>query len=112
LRQNLVEGETLLPAVKWMDDPYHAVRNDDLVLLGDVRFPVRNIIRQVCSEWDMYSIKGVLSSDHVHMFVSVPPRLAVSHLMGLMKGRSSHKVQRKFQYQKWRYWGQQFWGRG
>lgn len=42
------------------------------------------------------TIRGVLSSDHVHMFVSVPPKLAVSDLVRLMKGRSSHKVQREF----------------
>jgi putative transposase len=46
------------------------------------------------------------------MFVSVPPKLAISDLMRLMKGRSSHKVQREFTHLKKRYWGQWFWGRG
>jgi putative transposase len=46
------------------------------------------------------------------MFVSVPSKLAVSHLMRLMKGRSSHKVQREFPQLKKRYWGCHFWGRG
>ncbi|WP_347829444.1 IS200/IS605 family transposase, partial [uncultured Planktomarina sp.] len=50
--------------------------------------------------------------DHVHMFVSVPPKLVISDLMRLMKGSSSHKVQREFPHLKKRYWGQQFWGRG
>ena len=54
----------------------------------------------------------MLSADHVHMFVSVPPKLAISDLMRLMKGRSSHKVQREFPQLKKRYWGQRFWGRG
>lgn len=49
------------------------------------------------------SIRGVLSADHVHMFVSVPPKLAVSDLVRLMKGRSSHKVQREFPQLKKRY---------
>jgi len=31
--QGMAEGEALLPGVKWMDDPYHAVRNADLVVL-------------------------------------------------------------------------------
>ena len=56
--------------------------------------------------------KGVLSSDHVHMFVSVPPKLAVSDLVRKMKGRSSCKVQREFPSVRKRYWGQRFWGRG
>ena len=82
------------------------------VLLGDVRQRVRDIIRQVCAENGVDIIRGVLSSDHVHMFVSVPPKLAISDLMRLMKGRSSHKVQREFPDLKKRYWGCHFWGRG
>ena len=57
-------------------------------------------------------IKGVLSADHVHMFGSIPPKLAVSDLMRLMKGRSSMLVQREFPQLKKRYWGKRFWGRG
>jgi putative transposase len=82
------------------------------VLFGDIRLRVREIIRQVCSENGVEIIHGVLSSDHVHMFVSVPPKLAISDLMRLMKGRSSHKVQREFPQLKRRYWGTHFWGRG
>ena len=72
----------------------------------------RDIIKQVCSEKGVDIITGVLSSDHVHMFVSVPPKLAISDLVRLMKGRSSHKVQREFTHLKKRYWGCHFWGRG
>ncbi len=82
------------------------------VLLGDIRLRVRDIIRQVCSEHGVEIIHGVLSGDHVHMFVSVPPKLAISDLMRLIKGRSSHKVQREFPMLKKRYWGRHFWGRG
>ena len=68
-----------------------------------VRFALRTASR---------SSEACLSSDHVHMFVSVPPKLAISDLMRLMKGRSSHKVQREFPHLKKRYWGRHFWGRG
>ena len=82
------------------------------VLLGNVRLRVRDIIRQVCAENGVEIIDGVLSSNHVHMFVSIPPKLAVSDLMRKMKGRSSHKVQREFPELRKRYWGRHFWGRG
>ena len=82
------------------------------VLRGDVRLRVREIIRQVCAENGVRIISGVLSSDHVHMLVSIPPKLSVSDLMRKMKGRSSHKVQREFPALKKRYWGRHFWGRG
>ncbi len=82
------------------------------VLLGDVRLRVRDIIRQVCNERAVDIVRGVLSADHVHMFLSTPPKLAVSDLVRVMKGRSSHKVQREFPHLKKRYWGCRFWGRG
>jgi putative transposase len=57
-------------------------------------------------------LRGVLSSDHVHMFESVPPKLAISDLVRKMKGRSAFKVQREVPAFRKRYWGQRFWGRG
>lgn len=56
------------------------------VLHGQVRLRVRDICRQVCRENDVEILRGVLSSDHVHMFVSVPPKLAISDLVRRMKG--------------------------
>jgi len=82
------------------------------VLTGDVRLRVREIVRQVCWENRVEIIRGVLSSDHVHMFVSIPPNLSVSDFMRKVKGRSSHKVQREFPGLKKRYWGRHFWARG
>ncbi len=82
------------------------------VLQGDIQLRVRDILRQVCAQNGVEIIKGALSSDHVHMFVSIPPKLAVSDLMRLMKGRSSFLVQRQFPQLKKRYWGKRFWGRG
>lgn len=58
-------------------------------LRGSVRLRVRDICRQVCRENDVKILRGVLSSDHVHMFVSVPPKLAISDLVRRMKGRRS-----------------------
>ena len=82
------------------------------VLRGQIRLRVRDICRHVCRENEVEILRGVLSSDHVHMFVSVPPKLAISDLVRKMKGRSSHKVQREFPGLRRRYWGRRFWGRG
>ena len=43
------------------------------VLQGNLRVRVRDIIRQVCGEMGVTIVEGVLSSDHVHMLVSIPP---------------------------------------
>ena len=82
------------------------------VLEGDLRLRIRDIIRQVCRELGVAIIDGVLSSDHVHMLVSIPPKRSVSEVVQRMKGRSSHKVQREFPAIAKRYWGRHFWARG
>ena len=82
------------------------------VLRGDVQSRVREIIRRVCSENGVTIISGVVSSDHVHMFVSIPPKLSISDFMRKVKGRSSYLIQREFPALKKSYWGQRFWGRG
>ncbi|MDP5218861.1 IS200/IS605 family transposase [Ruegeria sp. 2205SS24-7] len=70
-----------------------------------MRLRVRDILRQVCRENEADILRRLLSSDHVHMFVSVPPKTAVSDLVRRMKGRSSHKVQREFPALRRCYWG-------
>ena len=82
------------------------------VLRGEIRARVRDIIRQVCNELGVAIVDGVLSRDHVHMFVSVPPQLAISELMRRVKGRSSRKIQQEFPELRKRYWGRHFWARG
>ena len=78
------------------------------VLFGDVRLKARDICRQVCNENGVEILHGVLSRDHVHMFVSVPPKIAIADLVRKMKGRSSYKLQREFPKLKKRYWGASF----
>jgi len=79
---------------------------------GAVRGRIREIIRQVCAELGVAIVKGVLSRDHVHMMVSIPPHLAASDVVRRMKGRPSHRVQREFPDLRKRYWGRHFWARG
>ena len=82
------------------------------VLRGDVQLRIREIIRRVCAENGVDIISGVVSSDHVHLFISMPPKISMSDLMRKVKGRSSFLIQREFPALKKRYWGQRFWGRG
>ena len=90
------------------DYRYHIVRATKYrykVLIGDLRLRVRTVCRQVCQENGVDILHGVLSSDHVHMVVSVPAKLAISDLVRKMKGRSSHRIQREFPEIRKRYRG-------
>ena len=82
------------------------------VLRGAIRERVRDIARQVCKELGVAIVSGVLSNDHVHMFVEIPPHIAVSQFVQRVKGRTSRKIQQEFPELKKRYWGCRFWARG
>ena len=82
------------------------------VLEGALRERIRTIIRQVCKELGVQIVSGVLSREHVHMFVEIPPHIAVSDFVRRVKGRSSHRVQMEFPDLRKRYGGRHFWARG
>ena len=78
-------------------------------LTKDVGLRVRDIIRQVCDKHDIEIIKGRVSKNHVHLYVSYPPKLSVSDMVRYLKGRSSKKVQEEFPQLGKIYWGKHFW---
>ncbi len=82
------------------------------VLQGAMRERIREIIRQACAEMGVHIVKGVLARDHVHMFISVPPHVALSRVMQRIKGRSSRRGQMEFPELRKRYRGRRFWARG
>ena len=82
------------------------------VLSPEMRYRIREIIRQVCDQLQVKIIKGVLSNNHVHMFVEIPPKVSVSDYMRRVKGCTSRKIQQEFPELRKRYWGQRFWARG
>ncbi len=60
----------------------------------------------------MEILKGHVSKDHVHVFVSVPPHLAISKLVQYLKGKSSYKLLSENQQLSKAFWGRHLWGRG
>ena len=73
---------------------------------------VRELIRQYCVENDIYILKGVVSKDHIHLYVSYPPTLSVSEIMRKIKGMTSGKLQQEFPNLGKKYWGKHFWAVG
>ena len=52
--------------------------------------PSKELIKEICKSIEVEILKGHLSSDHIHSFVSVPPKLSVSKLMQYLKAETSH----------------------
>ena len=82
------------------------------VLTPEMRYRIRDITKQVCGQLGVTIIKGVLSNNHVHMFVEIPPKVSVSDFMRRVKGCTSRKIQQEFPELRKRYWGRRFWARG
>ena len=82
------------------------------VLRGEISIRVRDILREICLSMDVEIIKGHVSSDHIHMFVSVPPSLSVSKLVQKLKGSSSRKLLMEYNVLKKKFWGSHLWARG
>lgn len=108
-RKYLHRGHTIT------DIRYHfvwATKYRYAVLRGAVGLRARDIIREVCTSREITIVKGVVSKDHVHIFVICPPQLAPSKVMQWVKGKSSRKLQEEFAQLRRRYWGQHLWARG
>ena len=73
---------------------------------------VRDVIREICREESVEIIKGHVSKDHVHLFVSIPPQVSISRLMQKLKGKSSYKLFHSFETLRRQYWGRHLWARG
>ena len=82
------------------------------VLTGEIALRVKELVRQTCAAFEIRIISGVVSNDHVHVFVSAPPSMAPSEIMRRIKGRTSSKLFEEFPHIKKRYWGRHFCGRG
>ncbi len=57
-------------------------------------------------------MEGYLTSDHVHMMMSIPPKYAVAQIIGFIKGKSAIKIARNVVGRKKNFVGQHFWARG
>jgi len=82
------------------------------ILRGDIGIRVRDLIREICLANDVEIIKGHVSKEHVHIFVSVPPHLAVSKLVQRIKGRTSRKMLIEYKHLNKAFWGRHMWARG
>ncbi|EFK08279.1 tranposase-like protein [delta proteobacterium NaphS2] len=82
------------------------------VLFGNVGTRLRDLIREICKSMDIEIIKGHVSKDHVHLFVSIPPYHSVSQVIGRIKGKTSRKLLSENRQLAKKFWGRHLWARG
>ena len=82
------------------------------VFYGEKRKAIGTILRSLC-EWKGVNIlEAEACSDHIHLFVEIPPKIAVSQFMGYLKGKSSTMIYEQFGELKYKYRNREFWCRG
>ena len=67
------------------------------ILYGKLKEDVREIIKQLCKYKDIEIVSGAVCEDHVHLSVSIPPKMSISNFMGYLKGKSTLMIYGKRQ---------------
>ena len=82
------------------------------VLYGQLRRELGPVFRELAERTECKIEEGHLMVDHVHMMISIPPKYAVSQVVGFIKGKSAIHLARVYGERKRNFVGQHFWARG
>ena len=83
------------------------------IMQDDVRQYVTQQAHRLCSQKDgVEALEVNVQADHVHLVLSIPPKYAVSELVGFLKGKLALRLFDRFPQLRKRYWGQHVWSRG
>lgn len=80
-------------------------------MYGKVRGDMREILRTLCKYKKVEIIEGAVCADHVHLCLSIPPKLSISDFMGYLKGKSALMIFDKYP-EMGNKWNREFWARG
>lgn len=97
------------------DCKYHVVwipKYRRKVLYGRIRQYLGEVIRELARQRESQILEGHLCSDHVHVYISVPPKYAVAQVVGYIKGKSAIHIARTFAGRARNFTGENFWARG
>jgi putative transposase len=81
-------------------------------LYGQLRKYLGEVFRKLAAQKESRIEEGHLLPDHVHMMISIPPKYAVSQVVGFIKGKSAIHVAREYGESRRNFVGQHFWARG
>jgi putative transposase len=81
-------------------------------LYGNLRRHLGEVFHELARHKECRIEEGHLMADHVHMLISIPPKYAVSQVVGYIKGKSAIHIARVYGERKRNFVGQHFWARG
>ena len=103
-----------LSHTRW-DCKYHVVvipKKRKKKIFGMLRKQLGEIFHELARHQEAKIVEGHLMSDHVHICISIPPKYAVSKVVGYIKGKSAITIARRFGGRERNFTGEVFWARG
>ena len=103
-----------LSSTTWMCK-YHIVfipKYRRKAIYGQYRESLKEIIRALCKYRGVEILEGHMMPDHVHLLLSIPPKLSVSSFMGYLKGKSALMMFDKHANLKYKFGNRHFWAEG
>ena len=82
------------------------------VFFEEKREDIRDILRKLCEWKGVEILECEVCPDHVHLLLSIPPKMSVSSFMGYLKGKSSLMMYQKYGNLKFAYRNREFWCKG
>ena len=82
------------------------------IFYEEKRLAIRDILRTICGWKGVEIIEGEVCPDHVHLLLSIPPKMSVSYFVGYLKGKSSLMLFQRFGNMKFAYRNREFWCKG
>ena len=103
-----------LAHTKWMCK-YRIIYNPKYgrkVIYNKLKADIRDMLKQLSSYKGVEIIEGHLMPDHMHMLVSIPPKMSVSSFMGYLKGKSALMIFDRHANLKYKFGNRHFWSEG
>ena len=97
------------------DCKYHVVfvpKGRKKALFGKIRKYLKGVFHELARQKGCEIISGHMAMDHVHMCIAIPPKFAVSEVIGYLKGKSAIAVARQFGERQRNFSGENLWARG
>ena len=103
-----------LAHTKWLCK-YHIVFTPKYrrkIIFAQLRDSIKEILQSLCKYKGVEILEGQLMPDHIHLLVSIPPKISVSSFMGYLKGKSSLMIFDKHANLKYKFGNRKFWAEG
>jgi putative transposase len=81
-------------------------------IFGVLRRHLGEIFHELAGHKEAKIVEGHIMGDHIHLCISIPPKDAVSNVVGYLKGKSAIQIARKYGGRSRNFTGENFWARG